>query len=367
MPSLYIRPTSKGWSLMRQTYVSGKTHQKTVRKTEYSRLGIHSCMSADEVRARVRQINADNFKQRIELARQRAVEIKIRDEVFLPDQMTDAFERWMEETQFGNAYHQKKLISHWRTVQKLILKLEIHPKNYADNKERIYKALIKSEVSFDYARKLLRSMNEWGKFNCRSRGEFFEPIPTPRALVREKINDAYFDSAKFRGESDPLTPHVLAKMESQMRDLAGQYEWLFVSVWLGLRPSEIDATQKQPNSFILEFNESLNVDVLKVYQRKLVGVEKSKRWKSIPIFLTEQKAAVIFLANKKCRRPLPKTIQKHSGNERLGLYGGRKGFTDLMLSKGQSLEDISQWMGHQSIEMTWAKYKSRKHVSFTKS
>jgi len=49
------------------------------------------------------------------------------------------------------------------------------------------------------------------------------------------------------------------------------------------------------------------------------------------------------------------------------LYAGRKGFQDLMLNRGQRLEDISMWMGHQSIEMTWTKYRNRKRVSFTKT
>jgi integrase len=42
------------------------------------------------------------------------------------------------------------------------------------------------------------------------------------------------------------------------------------------------------------------------------------------------------------------------------LYGGRKGFTDLMLANDQDFVHISQWMGHSSIERTWKNYKSKR-------
>lgn len=42
------------------------------------------------------------------------------------------------------------------------------------------------------------------------------------------------------------------------------------------------------------------------------------------------------------------------------LYAGRKGFSDLMLSRGQSFENISIWMGHSTLQRTWRSYKSRR-------
>jgi integrase len=51
-------------------------------------------------------------------------------------------------------------------------------------------------------------------------------------------------------------------------------------------------------------------------------------------------------------------------NGHITLRAGRKGFIDLMLDHGQSLEDISAWLGHQNIEMTWQKYRNKKRVSF---
>jgi hypothetical protein len=55
-----------------------------------------------------------------------------------------------------------------------------------------------------------------------------------------------------------------------------------------------------------------------------------------------------------------KTMHFHFGKG-ITLYGGRKGFTDLMLSKNQSLENICVWMGHSTLQRTWTSYKSRRY------
>lgn len=44
----------------------------------------------------------------------------------------------------------------------------------------------------------------------------------------------------------------------------------------------------------------------------------------------------------------------------IDLYGGRKGFVDLMLSKGHALENISVWMRHSTLDRTWRSYKQRR-------
>ncbi len=59
------------------------------------------------------------------------------------------------------------------------------------------------------------------------------------------------------------------------------------------------------------------------------------------------------------KRPIAKTMRQYFGYG-TNLYGGRKGFSDLMLSKGQSLHNISIWMGHSSLERTWRSYKNRR-------
>ena len=59
------------------------------------------------------------------------------------------------------------------------------------------------------------------------------------------------------------------------------------------------------------------------------------------------------------KRPLRKALRKYFGAG-VTLYAGRKGFTDLMLSKKHSIENISVCMGHSSLQRTWRSYKNRK-------
>jgi len=48
----------------------------------------------------------------------------------------------------------------------------------------------------------------------------------------------------------------------------------------------------------------------------------------------------------------------------IDLYGGRKGFTDLMLSRGNTIENISIWMGHSTLDRTWRSYKQKQNFTF---
>lgn len=65
------------------------------------------------------------------------------------------------------------------------------------------------------------------------------------------------------------------------------------------------------------------------------------------------------------KKPLVKTLRKTFPDvEGIGLYSGRKGFVDLMLKYGQTLENIAAWLGHSSIERTWKHYKDKDNVVF---
>lgn len=107
------------------------------------------------------------------------------------------------------------------------------------------------------------------------------------------------------------------------------------------------------------------VSVLWVYQTKIIALPPEERWKPIPLLFAEQKIALKILMSGKFRRPIPKTMRKRFG-EGITLYGGRKGFSDLMLSLGQKLENISVWMGHATLNRTWTSYKDKKrfHLNF---
>ncbi len=144
----------------------------------------------------------------------------------------------------------------------------------------------------------------------------------------------------------------------------GQYEYVHATFYFGLRPSELDSILKDKSNF--KITASSGVKVLNVNQSKLSSIAEDKRWKGIPAILPEQLEAIKNLQSGKIKKPLLKTIKKIlTDHPTIGLYSGRKGFTDLMLSYNQTLEDISAWMGHKSIDRTWKHYKNKKAVTFT--
>lgn len=370
MGSFYIRKIrDTGWSLMEQKSINGKRVQSTVPKMAYETFGFRADMSLAEAQKRVSKLNEQRTFERnsdpVAVAK-RVEKLKVTSKVYLPEDMVEKMEERLFDNQFGSAKNQKKLASHWRTVQLMIKELRLEPHNYSKNKEKFYRYFLDKEISYDYSRKLIRILNMWGELLCQEQGRYFQAVPNPQGLVREKINDTYSESENFQGESDPLTPMILESAREKFEKLSGQYEWLFISVWFGLRPSEIDAiAKKKSTTFKIVHDKKLKVDILWIYQSKLVTIAKEKRWKGIPVIFPEQKKALQFIKDCELKRPLTKVIQRYTRNDQITTYGGRKGFTDLMLSKGQQLEDISMWMGHQSIEMTWQKYKNKKKVSFT--
>ncbi len=185
--------------------------------------------------------------------------------------------------------------------------------------------------------------NLWGIFICRKL-RFNRPyifIQKPRGYERQRLLEAYYRKQHpKRISSRPLSPELLNCARKKMN--TKNFNWLYVSVWFGLRPQEIDNLL---NSEMWKM-ETLPTGrkILWVFQTKIIALPPEDRWKPIPILFDEQHFAIKIIKDGNFKRPLLKTIRKHLGTG-LTLYGGRKGFVDLMLSKGHSIENISIWMG----------------------
>jgi len=179
---------------------------------------------------------------------------------------------------------------------------------------------------------------------------------------RRRIITSFYEKSPNKNKaSKSISPVKLLKIKENIRcDL---YNWLYLSVWLGLRPKEVDNLHDD-SMWKVEtlFN---GRKVLWVYQTKIIALPVEDRWKPIPLLYPEQEKAVDIIFSKNFKRPLVKTVKQHFGEE-TALYGGRKGFTDLMLSKGNTLENISVWMGHSTINRTWKSYKNRQkyHIQY---
>ena len=152
-----------------------------------------------------------------------------------------------------------------------------------------------------------------------------------------------------------MLPEILTSTSGKINQ--PNFNWLFISVWLGLRPQEIDNLHDK-NLWKLEIPVQ-GRKILWVFQTKIVALPLEDRWKPIPILFEEQEFAIRIIESENFKRPLIKTMRKYFGFE-IDLYGGRKGFSDLMLSRGQALENISIWMGHSTLARTWVSYKNKK-------
>jgi hypothetical protein len=204
-------------------------------------------------------------------------------------------------------------------------------------------------------KKILLITNLWGNFLSRRLGQSFMRIPLPRGAEKARLLDAYFEKCgRALRQSEPLTPKKLSNAKSHLKN--EQYNWLYLSVWLGLRPQEVD--QLKDERLVRLQRDMSGTPILWVYQSKLASVPPRYRWKLIPLVFKEQEKALKIIRSKLFQRPLIKTVKRLFGAHTT-LYGERKGFTDLMLSLKQDFIHISQWMGHSSIERTWKNYKSR--------
>lgn len=359
MSSFYVRKISDStWSLMEQWFKDGKREQKTVPKDAYSNFGLSPTNTLEEARARVSNLNKKksiDAHKAAGAARRAEFEASV-SAVFMDPTQAAEFKRRLIDSSFSKS--DKKLISHWHTIQKVITELQLEPHEFADEGNRILKLFRSRRYSPDYIQKLIRVLNLFGSFVCKGQGRHYEPIQKPRGHVRESLADAYQSKEGSRaGGSKPLTPKLLTDKKSEFT-VPGQYEWVFVSFWFGLRPIEV--TSKDWKVEV----EPDGTQILWVYQSKLTSVPKDRRWKLIPILYEEQKQALAFLQLGSVKRPLCKTIVSIFGKG-FGLYAGRKGFADEMEKvRKHSIVHVSTWLGHATLDRTMKNYRNRLKANY---
>ena len=373
----YVRelPNKKTAPLWKLQFVSAK-RKHAINKTtinprrtwditqdRWNELGFHKFMSPEEATARQKQLNAQlaikrREEQRI-LTEEKEKIISAKYAGFIPEFYHEEFE---QKYFFSLNPRSSKLLCSWKVAQKIITELQLEPSDWYDSARVIHRMFLKQKYSLSYCHKILRVMNSWGFFFSRKIGKPFFPVPPPKGYERAQILEAYFERRGLNyKESDPIQPMQLRAVRGKIS--TRYYNWLYLSVWLGLRPLEVDQL-KNPELMRIMTDKS-GTPTLWIYQTKLVAIAPRYRWKLIPLIFKEQKACLEIIESKDFSRPLTKTVKNYFGLH-TNLYGGRKGFTDLMLSKRQKFVHISQWMGHSSIERTWKTYKSRRLTHYSR-
>lgn len=335
-------------------------------------LGIPGTLTYKEAKERAKQLNAQS-KLKYHADRRAKIADRLKTErtealAFLPEIDIAEFETKVLAVKFLGAEvwdPKHKTAVKWRAALKTMRHVKLDPSEWAEKPFVFYTYFIQKKFSPSYVERIIHFMNLYGYFYCRKYKTPFAPIPPLKGVLRQKQTHAYSTNPERRHKADRITP---AELEAQKSNLGEErYNWVFLSLWLGLRPEEVDSLKNPHNSHPHFFEIQDDTPVLVIYQSKLLNtVDESERWKRIPILYEQQEEAVKIIASGKFERPLPKTLQLHLKKAHADTYSGRKSYADLMRSLGQDLEDIFGWMGHKTIERTWKDYKSRKIIHFKK-
>jgi len=346
------------WKVQFEDRTNGTRKAKDIPREQWLELGFLPSMTVDEARARRDQLNAQ------EEMRRRAVKRRAIDERLAEEELTQtAFLSPIDTAEFEEKYvfsripveqrGRHKVNSYWRAAKRVICAVKLPPNEWFALKHIFYDHFSAQKMSPSYVRKLLQLINLYGFFLATKRGLPFLQIPAPRGREAQRIADAYFDKNEDGLVSAPLDPKKLEAAKSNFKP--AQYNWLYLTVWFGLRPLEADNVKNPKHTKIVRTGKRVE---LHVYQSKLRSVPRPKRWKVIPCLHPAQLKGIEIIATQNVERPLNKTIRAHIDDAITG-YGGRKNFVDMMLDLGHKLETIAQWMGHSSIERTWRSYKDR--------
>ena len=369
------QPTKKnpnGWRVKWRKYKKDPTSGEYkpvwahVPATEYARLGIKKDMTKAEVDAILHKLNLDGERTRREDQRQ-LIEIRVASEKeidcrHLPTVFVEKFElEHLTKRYTGNEERLAKVLKLWRTSQRIIRTVKESIGEWHRYPEPFYAHFQKNAVSPGHAKNILSTINMWLDFLGMEQDKHYRPIPAPNSYWQSRINDAFEDSGKSK-ESLPITPDKLASISTPMPN-ESQYNWLYCSIWAGLRPDEVDhlTDPKRTNVRMVR-----GTPILGIYQAKLKNIpDREARWKYIPLFLPEQEKILQIIKSGNIETPLCKTLADRLGKGHT-LYGGRKGFHDLMFeTHGQDYIHVSMWLGHKSLQMTQKNYAKKDAVSWT--
>ncbi|MCK6595083.1 MAG: hypothetical protein L6Q37_03275 [Bdellovibrionaceae bacterium] len=336
-----------------------------VDRDRWRSLGFHNLMTIEEARVRVRQLNAQrHLKEQEKRIQQRKLEEEQyarRIDSVLPIEFIAEFEqrflRIRDSETTKRLRKKSRAFVIWKAAQKLIYEMQIDPSDWLYSAHEIYDYFYRRKLSLRYSLAILKFVNLWGFFISKKLARPFHPIPVPRGYERQRLLDSFYekDRTKISVPSKEITPEQLDDVRMTMNQL--NFNWVYISVWFGLRPQEVDNLHN-PSLWRIE-TLATGRKILWAFQTKIIALPPEDRWKPIPIIFEQQEFALRIIESEAFKRPLTKTIRKHFG-QGTTLYGGRKGFTDLMLSKGQALENISIWMGHSTMARTWRSYKRRR-------
>ena len=215
--------------------------EKKIEPMALESLGFSLNMTPDQARAHAKKLNALNAITRKSQASQIKAAERLTDLItiensIIPLELSNAFIQHLENNWYGGRYNLRKMIQHWNLVQKILTDLKIQPHEYFQRQKDFYRYFIVKCWGISYVEKLTKVINNWGEFYSMQAKTYFKKLPNAKGIIRETIIET--SGADGLGAT-PLTPDLLQKLNMKMPP--GQYEYMHVALWMGLRPSELDA------------------------------------------------------------------------------------------------------------------------------
>ena len=333
----------------------------TIKSINYPTYGINDLMNFAQARAAAKEYNLKENKQKSRDAKNliQFQNMKLNNDFSLPANLVSAFCEELHAEYKNNPDRLRTLEQHWKTSKVMILKINLCYNDFYNKRFSIFEYYESKYWSADYIKRITKITNRWGFFCARRNGAFFEPIPKIGIRIQQIVKNRETKS-DIRRAATPLLWSELKILRStfENEELTKHWNWMYIGLFFGLRPSEIDSLI-DTTRYRIEYNTENKVQVLLVYQNKLKNLAEYKRWKIIPIVEVEQIEALMFIKACEFKRPLNKTLKRLFKTTGIDSYSPRKGFTDLFLSRDYQLEDISTFLGHTSIETTWRHYKNK--------
>jgi hypothetical protein len=357
---------SEGWRLIVEDYTHGKRRDLYPRREDYPAYGMDASDSYTKAREKLDSLQAQNKKDR-KLERIARIQERLRREdlveaAYLPSGVYRRYLDWLQQRRLWQSIP-SKTESHLRTMRKLIRDVDTDPSEWPDRPELIYRWFLTRKLSLSYLDKVLPLLNDYGYFYCREFKKPFVPVPSPRGVIASRIDDANVDGrGGFHLPAKPLRPEMLSKLEP-LGD--ARIRWIRLTLWFGLRPKEADKMVPVERGKTWEVKrDGKGTLVLHFYQKKLVKIERARRWKRIPCILKEQVDLLQEIElGMSIARPYWYNFADALGQGH-GLYSGRKGFEPLMRGKGQDGRNISRWLGHHDPKTTEKHYREAEAVEY---
>jgi len=334
---IYVCKSGLTWRLI---FEEGKHKRAMSKKSpEAASQGFSPTMSLEEAKAHAKKLNYTASQSR---AMARARKAQTFQSVHLGDLDRKEFEQRLERHNIRE--------THWRAVQKLIVDCGLHPSAWEENIHVFYSLVRLRRWRPNYWRKLRKYLNLWGTFICKKENKFFVPLDAPNPRQVRAMSE---DAKRASGESLPLTPEILERTKKDFTP--EEWNWLFVSLWLGLRPREVNNLLKSDRTLWGWSGGSLEVFQEKLCER---AVPTHKCWKLIELKEPEQKLARLVIEKGNFTQPTGFKIKKILGKG-YSAYAGRKGVVDLLKSRGYSLAQCRDLCGHLTSVTTEKYYESR--------